>query len=482
MKFLHFDLRALALMRFCISAVIMLDLSVRLGDLEAFYSDTGAVPLAMIFEHAWNDYFISIHTISGLWQVQLILFMLAYLFAIMLFIGYRTRLFTFLSWFMMLSLHNRNSLVLQGGDDLLRMTLFWAIFLPWGARYSCDAILSQQKRESNQIITVATIAYLLQISYIYTGSALLKGHEWNSDFTAMYYVYGLDQIVYPHSKVLFYYPELLTKLTCIAYYFELLVPILFVIPIRHQWFRLSGVALIILFHTINLFTLFIGLFPLIGISTCLGILPSIAMDKFEKVSLRVRSRVRDSFFSISLFVQHFIRWRPPLESSRQWIRNTATASLVFLLLYVFDWNLSNIEFVTSRLSDKMRVIGYVLRLDQNWGMFAPGVFKDDGWYILEGVTDKDKVINVFSTQCKGEEKPRDIPGMFRNDRWRKYSENMILTYNSFMRGYFCNYYKRIWNESHSEKITTLRIIYMSEFTQPDYKYSSPSKEILWECD
>jgi hypothetical protein len=71
--------------------------------------------------------------------------------------------------------------------------------------------------------------------------------------------------------------------------------------------------------------------------------------------------------------------------------------------------------------------------------------------------------------------------MFKNDRWRKYSENFIFSENENMRGYFCNYYKRIWNEQHPEKqIKILRAIYMEEITLPDYKYSIPQKKILWE--
>jgi len=101
-KYLSTDIRALALMRICIAFVIILDLSIRISDLEAFYASTGAVPLAMVFEHVWNNYHISLHTISGLWQVQFVLFMVAYFCAIMLLIGYRTRLFTILSWFMMM--------------------------------------------------------------------------------------------------------------------------------------------------------------------------------------------------------------------------------------------------------------------------------------------------------------------------------------------------------------------------------------------
>src|SRR4051812_47797993 len=121
MKYLAFDLRALSLMRIFIAATVMFDLAIRLSDLEMFYSNTGVAPLGMLFEHDWNDYYISFHAMSGLWQFELILFLLSFFFAIMLFIGYRTRLFTFLSWLMLLSLHNRNSYILQGGDDLLRM-------------------------------------------------------------------------------------------------------------------------------------------------------------------------------------------------------------------------------------------------------------------------------------------------------------------------------------------------------------------------
>ncbi len=484
MKYLWFDIRALSLMRICVAVVILLDIGVRLNDLEIFYANTGAVPLPMMFQHAWNDYFISFHAISGLWQVQLALFIIAAFFAAMMLIGFRTRLFTLLSWLMLLSLHNRNSLILQGGDDLLRMVLFWGIFIPWGARYSCDAIMGKKSYPAPAICTVATVAYLLQICYIYTGSALLKGKEWHTDFTALYYVYGLDQIAYPFTRQLFYYPELLRKMTIGAYYFELLAPLLFFIPFKHQLFRTAGVISIVLFHGFNLLTLFIGMFPLIGMATSVGLLPSSAMDSFEFRFRRLRDTVRGSFVNIGLLVHRFIRWRAPVYEHANWVVNTRNAILIFLTVFVFDWNLSNLKFVSSKLPDDLRFIGYTLRLDQNWGMFAPGVFKDDGWFIFEGVDENGERFDLLSAKQElSYKKPESVTGMFKNDRWRKYSENMILSYNTFMRGYFANYYRRVWNEEHPErKIRSLELVYMSEFTQPDYKYQKPSREVLWVCN
>lgn len=486
MKYLSCDLRALALMRLAIAAVLMLDLTIRMSDLEAFYSNTGAVPLSMVFGYLWNDYFVSVHAISGLWQVQLLLFLFAYFCAAMLFIGYRTRLFTVLSWFMLLSLHNRNTLILQGGDDLLRMVLFWAMFIPWGSRYSCDRLFSSKTSEEPfpaTLLSVATIAYLLQICYIYSGSALLKGPEWHTNYTALYYAYSLDQIAYPLTKYFYYYPELLKKMTFLAYWFELLAPLLFFIPLRHGLFRTLGVLAITGFHLFNSMNLMIGLFPLIGIATVTGLLSSSFMDAAEKRLKKFRARIAASFTGIGLFVQRLIRWKEPVYAYAPWREHLKTAVLIFLTVFVFDWNFSNISIVTSKLSDRLRVIGYGLRLDQNWGMFAPGVFKDDGWYVLEGITEKGRSVNMPDPEKPlSFEKPQHVVAMFKNDRWRKYSENFIMSYNEYMRGYFCSYYKRIWNEAHhTEPVQELKIYYMSEFTKPDYAYSKPEKILLWQC-
>ena len=116
-------------------------------------------------------------------------------------------------------------------------------------------------------------------------------------------------------------------------------------------------------------------------------------------------------------------------------------------------------------------------------MFAPGVFKDDGWYVMEAKTKDHKTIDLFHpNDSLSYKKPRNITAMFKNDRWRKYSENFIFVSNNFMRGYFCNYYLKKWNQEHPDQIVTaLSILYFTELTAPDYQYVIPKKDVLCTC-
>src|SRR5262245_64238108 len=105
---------------------------------------------------------------SGVWEVQAILFVAAGVSALALLVGHRTRLATIASWLLFTSLNTRNPMVVLGADVLLRVVLFWAMFLPLGARYSVDrAWLGATKDSRPRVLSAATVAYLLQIVLVY---------------------------------------------------------------------------------------------------------------------------------------------------------------------------------------------------------------------------------------------------------------------------------------------------------------------------
>lgn len=182
---LGLDLRALALFRVALGSLVIADVVTRAPNLEPFYTDFGVLPVAPYVQEFANRLHISIHLGSGTLGWQVFLFSLTFLCGLALLVGYKTRLATVLGWFLLVSLQNRNPMVLNGGDVLFRMLLFWSFFLPLGARFSVDAALSEPQPQrprgaaANLLFSGGTMALTMQVFYIYVTTAILKdGKEW----------------------------------------------------------------------------------------------------------------------------------------------------------------------------------------------------------------------------------------------------------------------------------------------------------------
>lgn len=486
------DLRALALMRMAVGAVLLLDLGIRSTDLEAHYTNLGVLPLHVLFERAWNPYEFSLHTSSGLWVVQAALFGLAAAAALGLLLGWRTRLLTVVSWVLLVSVQNRNPMIVQGGDDLLRMLLFWAIFLPWGRVWSLDA-RHRPAPDHTSYFSAATAAYVVQIALVYVCTALLKsGPEWRSEGTAIYYALSLDQLLMPGGRLLYPHYELMRLLTHLTFYMELLLPVLLFIPVATPFWRTVFVLTIWGFHLGISLTLFVGLFFIISFASVLGLLPTPALNWLER---KLGPPVRYCGGYLGRCRQHLQRWPWPLPALRlhaEWpahvsrhfrllpaLRDTV---LLVLLGYTVWWNLDGIA-PGYTMSEPLRWFGYVFRTDQHWGMFAPTVFKDDGWYILEGQTKNGRRLDLNRQgQPVTYRKPYSVMALHKNDRWRKYSENYLFISNDWMRGYYCNYLLRRWHENpRNPRLQQLDVVYMKEVTLPNYKVKPPTREVLCSC-
>jgi hypothetical protein len=485
------DLRALAVMRIWVAGIILTDLAIRATDLEAHYSNMGVLPLHVLHQFGWDPYHFSFHTLSGLWQVQVVLFLIAAVFAICLLLGYKTRTATIISWVLLVSLQNRNTFISQGGDDLLRMLLFWGMFLPWGKFYSYDAIKSDKPElQTTTYFSAATGAYVMQIFLVYFSSALLKSSpEWTTEGTALYYALSLDQILMPVGELIYPYPELLKFLTHVTWYTELLLPFLLLIPFYNHVWRLVVVAVLFMFHIGISLTLFVGLFYLINIASISGLLPPKAMDWAEKRLLSSFrrpltgqfQRIFKGFRSPAQLQVQFSMQKPML--SKPQLRYLREGFVSFILLYCIWWNLSGATSRVPVMPQSTTWLGSLLRVDQRWGMFAPAVFKDDGWYVMEGHTPKGHLIDL---NREGKEadyaKPASVMSMFKNDRWRKYSENYLFVHYAFLRPYYCNYLMRRWNEANpTNPVQELQVVYMKEYTLPDYQPVEPQREVLCTC-
>ena len=204
------DLRSLALLRIGLAFVIVFDLLVRFPKIETYYSDRGILPRTELINNLLPEYW-SFHLFNGTVFAQQLLFCLALLCAGCLLIGYRTTLASIICWVMLVSLHNRNPPLVSPGDDLLRIIMFWGMFLPLGAVYSSDrALNTSSKPIPQQVCSGATVGFMLLLGAIY-----------------------LWQLFNPEVA--------LTLWSCLAWG-------LILIPWRNSWWRGVAIALFLVLH------------------------------------------------------------------------------------------------------------------------------------------------------------------------------------------------------------------------------------------
>jgi len=280
------DLRSLAALRIGCAFIILLDLASRSTDLVAHYTDFGVVPRTLVMQQSSSRWYISLHYLSGVWQLEALLFGLAAVAAGALLVGYRTRLAGALSWLLFVSLCGRNPYVLQGGDQLLRVVLFWGMFLPWGAVYSVDAAWGRNSPPpgAEPYLSWGTAAYALQILFMYWFTAVLKSApQWWSEGSAVYYALNIDYLVTPLGNLLRDAPEVLLKFaTWSVLAFEIVGPLALLLPLRRGQLRLATVCCFMLLHASFLLTLFIGIFPLVGMVSTLFFVPALFWDFFAR--------------------------------------------------------------------------------------------------------------------------------------------------------------------------------------------------------
>lgn len=289
-----FDVRSLAALRVAVAVLILGDLISRSRDLEAHYTDFGVVPRSvMALYDRWR---ISVHMMSGTWEIQALLFAVTGAFAVVLLFGYRTRLMTVVLWFLLGSLDSRNPFIADGGDALLRLTLFWAFFLPWGAWFSIDrARQTSLARPPTQIFTAATFAYAMQLVMIYALSIHHKtSPEWRSEGTAVYYALNLLQMANPVGVYLGNFPFLTRALTHGVFWFQAIGPLLLFFPFRNGPIRTAAVFGFIFMHIGMSLCMQIGLFSGIAALAMVVFLPSWFWDSVLsrlKTPERLRARL-----------------------------------------------------------------------------------------------------------------------------------------------------------------------------------------------
>ena len=479
------DYRSLAVLRIGVGITIILDLVQRASDLRAFYSDTGVLPRSELIRIGSSPWDISIHMMSGLVSFEGILFLLAAIFAIMLIAGYRTRLAITLSWFFLISLQLRNPMVLQGGDIVLRVTMFWMMFLPLGQTWSLDRFLNRISPTINKLVTSpATIAYIIQICLIYLMSGILKtGIPWH-DGTAVYYALNVDQLITPFAAWIREFPGLMTLLTHGVWYLETFSIILFFSPWKTAFFRMAGIVAFALLQVGFNSGMRLGLFGIISVVATFGLVPSAFWDdwlpRITSSSLRNLGHTIRAWFEKKM--ELFEKEKPRITHTPRSVRIMGNMCIIGMLLYVIAWNIDTTDTHTKILSPESEWIGYITYMDQTFNMFAPRPLTEDGWYIVPGVLRDGTKLDVLTEQGVLYQKPKWVAYTYKNQRWQKYMMNLWSRDNSEYRLGYGQYLCRDWNGTHpyEKELLDFDIIFMLEKTPPPGKTQKPVEPVtIW---
>ena len=285
-KTFSFDDRSMAFYRVFIGIIVMADVLYRWPDLLNFYTDIGLVPRNIFIGEMGMPWSFSLHLGNGTYPFIVGMFLIHLIFGIMLVLGYKTRWAMIGAYIMTVSVHNRNWLVNNGGDDVLRAILFLSIFLPLNRCFSLDSAMKKEKTETKDYFSTWVLAYFLQAFVIYYVSYLLKDHPiWIKDYTAIFYSSRLDIFATQFGIWMRDFPTFGKLSTIFTIYLECLGPLLlisaFIFGRRWWWARTLVVLLFWGLHFGIFMTMTIGVFPFICMAMWSIFLPGELWDKIS---------------------------------------------------------------------------------------------------------------------------------------------------------------------------------------------------------
>ena len=172
-----------------------------------FYSNSGVLTNHyVLFRPFSNANFSVFSAFSSLGEVS-VAFGLQVLFGVLLMIGWRPRLFAFLSFVWQTSLDNRLVMVENGGYVVVNLVIGYAMFLPIERRFSVDAWLRswRERRErtvaeldvhptpswaASPYVSFGVLLLFLNLTAVYFFNVVNKGGQiWRSGHTVHYVLY-----------------------------------------------------------------------------------------------------------------------------------------------------------------------------------------------------------------------------------------------------------------------------------------------------
>jgi hypothetical protein len=311
----------------------------------------------------------------------------------------------------------------------------------------------------------------LQVVIVYFGSAYLKTSPmWHQDASALYYALSFGYNATALAGVLLQHPTLLAWLTHATLLLEYFGPFLLFVPMWRAPTRCATVAAFTIFHLGIAAAFNIRIFAAICVCAWLALLPAWFWEK--------------------LWPRRAADWKPKLHFPKTLrggglhIRNTflGTLSAGFFLLLITGWIIRGMKIPVLRnyCPSSLDWLCTALRIDQNWGMFAPSVPTDHGWYVGAATLRSGRIVDILREGAPVSwENPKVVSDLYGGPEWANYLLYIDSVKFAAYRNYYAAYVCRKWNEKHADPVKTLQLYYMHVQTLPPAKGGlSPAEKIL----
>lgn len=489
------DHRSLALFRLCMGLLVVSDVYHRSLHMEAHYTDAGFMPRDRLLGGWSQPLFFSLHNWGGNMTSQVILFAITGIFGVMLVIGFKTRLSVFMCWLMVCSVQGRNYLILQGGDDLLRVMLFWSMFVPLATRFSVDSVLAKPPSPARlralekPVFSIATNVLVLQLLAMYTVSAILKtGPTWHQQGSAIHLALHHHAFATPFGMWFRELPRpILQYMTWGTWWLELAGPLLFFFPFKTEWARTFQVMSFVGFHFGLFLTMELGHFPWVAMAYWMVVLPKWFWDT-PVAWARKKAKLGDKWTAWGEKVEKWIRghrewfWTPhqprqPRIYPKAWV----TLLVTLIALYATHGTVyaaTHKGDVQGRRFDPL----LMMRLYANWGMFAPNPPSESGWFVFQSKLKNGTEVDVWRDGAPVDWSMPEVPSAtYKTQRWRKFGDNILMQNHAVVRPYFLRWLCNDWNKTHKdgETVVEIELFHMKQSVRWPYKgYTALTKNSL----
>lgn len=453
--YFEIDFRSIAAFRIAIGILMIADSIGRLNLQPVYLSDSGVYPLVLALselqESSRGGFFWSFCFVNASDLFQILILVSYGTGGVLIALGVSSIWVRIAVWILLCSVQVRNPHLGNAGDTLLRLYLFWSLFIPFEKSPYSLFQSSISKQSSLTLVGGRAAGLMLQVAFVYLFSCLIKGDPvWRLDGVAMERALKLESFALPFAEVILQRPELLKVLCKVTIVLQEVAPFLVFSPVYRSALRVVVPFLMIGFHLIGIgMVLAIGLFPFISAAGWLIFFP----PAFWDFGLRWVRRIRSS---VSLDMSGVLASVPTSKP--------VNLVVMVLLVYVFLWNLPSVSmrFFSAFSSDYFRAPGYILRINQQWTLFAPRPRTRDGWYVSVARLDDGSIVDLIQ---KGNvvtwEKPASIRQFYGGMRSRKYLLEMFHGRSSRRLDHYSDYLVGDWNKKHpGNKVVDHELFFM----------------------